>query len=67
MAKDVRPTSQAEEHPSSGGGVAPPFEPPSLAKDAEEHYHYPIDKVVFGVAAALVVALLVWGLLSTRP
>jgi choline/carnitine/betaine transport len=65
MAEDVKPSSTTEEHPPDGGGVAPPFEPPSIAKYSDQHYHYPVDKVVFGVAAALVVAFLLWGLLST--
>ena len=47
-------------------GVAPPYEPPSIAKYSDEHYHFPTDKVVFGVAAVLVIALLAWGLISTK-
>ena len=65
MAKDIKPTSKTQEHSPDGGGIAPPYEPPSLAEDSEEHYRFPTDRVVFGVAAALVVALLVWGLAST--
>ena len=44
-------------------GIAPPFEPESLADEAEKHYS--TDKIVFGVAAVLVVAFLAWGLLAT--
>ncbi len=44
-------------------GIAPPYEPSSLADDAERRY--PTDKIVFGVAAVLVVAFLAWGLLGT--
>ena len=35
-----------------------------MLHDAAEE-HYPVDKVVFGVAAALVVAFLIWGVAST--
>ena len=45
-------------------GIAPPFESASAAEDAEKH-HYSTDKVVFGVAAVLVVAFLAWGLFAT--
>jgi len=44
-------------------GMTPPHEPASLADDAEKRY--PTDKIVFGVAAVLVVAFLAWGLLAT--
>ena len=44
-------------------GIAPPFEPKSLSEDAEKHYS--TDKIVFGVAAVLVVAFLAWGLFAT--
>jgi choline/carnitine/betaine transport len=44
-------------------GIAPPFEPESMADEAEKHYS--TDKIVFGVAAVLVVAFLAWGLLAT--
>ncbi|HWM03275.1 MAG TPA: BCCT family transporter [Actinophytocola sp.] len=46
-------------------GVQPPFEPPSLAQEAEEE-HYPLDRVVFGVAAGLMIAFIAWGVLSTE-
>ena len=61
MAEDVTPSRTAKNELPGGGGVAPPFEPPSIAKYSEEHYHFPTDKVVFGVAAVLVVAFLAWG------
>jgi choline/carnitine/betaine transport len=64
MAKDIKPTSKTQEHPPDDGGVAPPYEPPSL-ENSEQYYRFPTDRVVFGVAAVLVVALLVWGLAST--
>jgi choline/carnitine/betaine transport len=44
--------------------VRPPVEPGSLHDAAEEHY--PLDKVVFGVAAVLVLAFIVWGVASTE-
>ena len=44
-------------------GIAPPFEPESFADEAERHYS--TDKIVFGVAAVLVVAFLAWGLFAT--
>jgi choline/carnitine/betaine transport len=44
-------------------GVQPPFEPPSLADSAEEHY--PINRLVLGVAAGLVFAFIIWGVAST--
>ncbi len=66
MAEDVKPSSTTKDEPPGGGGVAPPFEPPSIAKYSDTHYHFPTDKVVFGVAAVLVLALLVWGLVSTE-
>ena len=43
--------------------VRPPVEPASLHDAAEEHY--PVDKIVFGVAAGLVLAFIVWGVAST--
>ena len=65
--------NRAEHHPDhphrphlphvTDNGVAAPFEPPSLAEDAEKRS--PTDKIVFGVAAGLVVAFLAWGLLSS--
>ncbi len=65
--------NRAEHHPDhphrphlphvTDTGVAAPFEPPSLAEDAEKRS--PTDKIVFGVAAGLVVAFLAWGLLSS--
>ena len=45
-------------------GVVPPFEPPSLHEEAEAK-HYPLDRVVFGVAAALIVAFIAWGVFGT--
>ena len=51
MAEDVKSGSTRKNEPPGGGGVAPPFEPPSIAKYSDEHYHFPTDKVVFGVAA----------------
>ena len=45
-------------------GIAPPFEPESFAEQASEK-RYSTDKIVFGVAAILVVAFLAWGLLAT--
>jgi choline/carnitine/betaine transport len=66
MAEDVKPGRTAKNELPGGGGVAPPYEPPSIAKYSEEHYHFPTDKVVFGVSAVLVVALLAWGLISSK-
>ncbi len=51
-------------HEQANAGVPPPFEPPSLATSAEEHY--PVDRVIFGVAAVLVVAFIAWGTLGTN-
>jgi choline/carnitine/betaine transport len=51
-------------HEHSDAGVPPPFEPPSLAAEAERHY--PVDRVIFAVAAALVVAFIAWGTLGTE-
>ena len=65
MAEVVKPGNTHRNEPPGGGGVAPPFEPPSIAKYSDEHYHFPTDKVVFGVAAVLVIALLTWGLISS--
>jgi choline/carnitine/betaine transport len=50
-------------------GDAPETPPPDPAAAPEEagstaDQHYPIDKVIFGVAAALVVAFIVWGIVS---
>ena len=66
MAEDVKPSGTKKNEPPGGGGVAPPYEPPSIAKYSDEHYHFPTDKVVFGVAAVLVLALLAWGLISAK-
>ena len=52
------------QHNQHDAGVHPPFEPPSFAEAAEAHY--PIDKVVFGVAAGLVLAFIAWGVASTE-
>ena len=65
MAEDVRAGATTKREAPTGGGIAPPFEPPSIAKYSNDHYHYPTDKIVFGVAAALVIALLTWGLISS--
>ncbi|MBB2987223.1 BCCT family transporter [Terracoccus luteus] len=77
MANDVRPVTDPTDGsgPEPVPGVTPPSAPPALvaptdptsepltsAEAAEQRY--PTDKVVFGVAAALVVALLAWGLTS---
>ena len=64
MAEQDKPIGTKNDPPGGGGGVAPPYEPPSIAKYSDEHYHFPTDKVVFGVAASLVVGLLAWGLLG---
>src|SRR4051794_41890390 len=50
-------------------GNAPETPPPDPAPAPGEtgstaDQHYPIDKVIFGVAAALVVAFIVWGIVS---
>src|ERR671920_817864 len=50
-------------HDHHDAGVAPPFEPPSLASSAEEHHS--VDRVIFVVAAVLVVAFIAWGTLGT--
>jgi choline/carnitine/betaine transport len=42
--------------------AAPPVEPPSLTTAAE--VRQPIDRWIFGIAAALVVAFIVWGITS---
>jgi len=65
MAEDVTPAGATQKNEPPGGGAAPPFEPPSIAKYSDEHYHFPTDKVVFGIAAALVLGLLAWGLISS--
>jgi len=51
-------------HDHHDTGVHPPFEPPSLAHDAEDR-HFPLDRVVFTVAACLTVAFIAWGVLGT--
>ncbi|HEU5486629.1 MAG TPA: BCCT family transporter, partial [Microlunatus sp.] len=66
MAENDKPTASKNHPPPGGGGVAPPFEPPSIARYSDEHYHFPTDKVVFGIAAALVIGLLAWGLISSE-
>ena len=45
-------------------GVHSSFEPPSLEREALEQ-HRPLDRIVFGVAAGLVVAFIAWGVLAT--
>src|SRR5918995_3423183 len=50
-------------HDHADAGVPPPFEPPSLGAAAEEHR--PVDRVVFSVAAVLVLAFIVWGVFGT--
>jgi choline/carnitine/betaine transport len=53
---------QHAQHEDYDTGIHSPFEPPSL----EGHQkHYPVDKVVFGVSAALMVAFIAWGVLGT--
>jgi choline/carnitine/betaine transport len=44
----------------------PPSDPAPAAEEAGStaDQHYPIDRVIFGVAAALVVAFIVWGIAS---
>jgi len=42
---------------------APPAEPASIATAAEEQQ--PIDRYIFGIAAVLVVAFILWGVVST--
>ena len=44
--------------------AAPPAEPGSLVTAAEERH--PIDRWVFGIAAALVIVLIIWGVASTE-
>src|SRR5690349_15539420 len=51
-------------HDHLDNGVHPSFEPPSLADEAE-HEHFPTDRIVFGVAAALTVAFIAWGVFGT--
>jgi choline/carnitine/betaine transport len=46
-----------------GTEPAPPAEPASISTTAEQRY--PVDRWVFGVAAALVVAFIIWGAAST--
>jgi choline-glycine betaine transporter len=58
----------ARETPSNehDAGVEPAFEPPSLADEQEAvTAHYPVDRVVFGVAAAITVAFIAWGVFAT--
>jgi choline/carnitine/betaine transport len=50
-------------HEHADAGVPPPFEPPSLAASAEKHYA--LDRVVFTVAAVIVVAFIAWGAFGT--
>ena len=50
-------------HEHADAGVPPPFEPPSLGAAAEEHR--PVDRVVFSVAAVLVLAFIAWGVFGT--
>ena len=54
----------SHDHEHADAGVPPPFEPPSLAASAEKHY--PVDRVVFSVAAVLVIAFIAWGTLGTQ-
>lgn len=65
MANDIQPTGH---HPDSrsvaDAGMAPPSDSPARVDSLEAHY--PTDKIVFGVAAVLVVALLAWGLASAK-
>jgi choline-glycine betaine transporter len=61
----VNAHNQRPEEHEHDAGVHPLFEPPSLAKEAEEQ-HYPIDKVVFAVSALLVTAFIVWGVVDTK-
>jgi choline/carnitine/betaine transport len=51
-------------HEHADAGVPPPFEPPSLGAAAEGHY--PVDRVIFSVAAVLVIAFIAWGTLGTQ-
>src|SRR5687767_4671487 len=50
-------------HEHADAGVPPPFEPPSLGPAAEKHF--PVDRVVFSVAAVLVLAFIAWGVFGT--
>src|SRR3954462_3722719 len=45
-------------------GVVPPFESPSLHEEGDAQ-HFPLDRVVFGVAAGLMVAFIAWGVLGS--
>ena len=56
--------SLGHDHEHANAGAPPPVEPPSLATSAEGHY--PVDRVIFGVAAVLVVAFIAWGTLGTK-
>ena len=38
-------------------GVVPPFESPSLHEEGDAQ-HFPLDRVVFGVAAGLILAFI---------
>ncbi len=49
------------QHEDYDAGLHTPFEPPSLAGHQE---HYRIDKVVFGVSAALMLAFIAWAWLA---
>jgi choline/carnitine/betaine transport len=55
-------TEKPPHHPDVG--VVPPFEPPSLHEEGDAQ-HFPLDRVVFGVAAGLMVAFIAWGVLGT--
>ena len=59
-ANDPTPASTPE--PAEPG---PGFEPPSVADEAED-VHHPVDRVVFGVAAAITVAFIAWGCSAPR-
>jgi choline/carnitine/betaine transport len=58
-----------QETPGSSSEAPPPDPDPAVPITPEEagttaDKHYPIDKVIFGVAAALVVAFIAWGVIS---
>jgi choline/carnitine/betaine transport len=64
MAIDNHPhPTVSDQHPPEDSGLEQQSEPPP--SETEAGAHYPTDKVVFGVAAVLVVALLTWGLTSS--
>lgn len=49
-------------------GSAPPAVPPSVVPESGEalcERKYPVDRVVFGVSAVIVVAFIVWGVVSS--